>query len=169
DERRLHVVAASGLRRPGDAPSEQDLGPFAFRHVHVTEDLLLVILRRERPELRRLLERIPDPDGSHPLREALEEGIPNRLVDEETRAGDAGLTLVVVSREKGSLDRGIEVRVLEDHVGPLASEFQERLLQVRGARLDDLLADFDGSGEADLVDARVAGEQGADDGALPRD
>src|SRR5213076_1947420 len=123
DERRLHVVPASRLRRARDAAAEQDLRPLALRHVHVAEDLLLVILRRERAKLRRLLERIPDPNGSHPLREALDEGIPNRFVDKEARAGDAGLTLVVVGREKGSLDGGVEVRILEDHVGPLASEF----------------------------------------------
>src|SRR5439155_19326811 len=95
DEGRLHVIPASRLRRARDAAAEQDLRPLALRHVDVAEDLLLVILRRERAKLRRLLERIPDPDGSHPLREALDEGIPNRFVDKEARAGDAGLTLVV--------------------------------------------------------------------------
>ena len=117
-----------------------------------------MILRRERPQLRRLLERIPDSDGPNAGRKPFQEIIPDRLMDEQTRSRDARLSLVVVRGEQGSLDRGREVRVREHDVRAFPAEFQEGFLQRVGPRSDDVLSDLDGSGEADLRDVRMAGE-----------
>src|SRR5207249_9561802 len=113
DQRRLHVVPAGRFGRPPSASAEQDLGPFALCDVAVSEHPLLMILRREESQLRSLVERIPDADGSRAVREALQEGIPYRLMDQEARSRDARLSLVVVRGEQGSLVGGGEVRVRE--------------------------------------------------------
>src|SRR5439155_1340869 len=125
DQRRLHVVAAGRLGRTRSPSAKQDLAPFPLRDVHVSEDPLLMILRRERPQLRRLLERIPDSDGPNAGRKPFQEIIPDRLMDEQTRSRDARLSLVVVRGEQGSLDRGREVRVREHDVRAFPAEFQE--------------------------------------------
>src|SRR3989440_9766975 len=125
-----------------------------------------MILRRERSQLRSLVERIPDADGSSALREALQKGIPDRLVDEQARPRDARLSLVVLRGEQRSLDRGGEVRVREDDVRSLPAEFQEGFLQGVGPGPDDVLSDLDGAGEADLRHVRMAGEPRAGHGAF---
>src|SRR5438876_1812891 len=111
DQRRLHVVPAGRFGRPRSPSAEQDLPPFALRDVHVSEDPLLMILRREGSQLRRLLERIPDSDGPNAGRKRFQEIIPDRLMVEQTRYRDARLSLVVVRSEQGFLVICSEVRV----------------------------------------------------------
>src|SRR6267143_5016453 len=120
-----------------------------------------MLLRRERTHLRPFFERIANADRSNAIREAFQEGVPDRLMDEEAGSGDARLSLVVVRGEQRSLDRGREVRVREHDVRPLPAEFQERLLKGVGPRPDDVLSDLDGAGEADLRDLRMASESRA--------
>src|SRR5438309_8519606 len=158
DQRGLHVVPAGRLGRPRSASAEQDLPPFAFRDVHVSEHPLLMILRRERSQLRRLLERIPDSDGPSAGRKPFQEIIPDRLMDKQTRSRDARLSLVVVCGEEGTLDRGREVRVREDDVRSFPAEFQEWFLQRVGSGPDDFLSYLDVSSAVDIRDIRMAGE-----------
>src|SRR5437016_10538235 len=122
DQRRLHVVATGRLGRTRSPSAEQDLPPFAFRDVHVSEDPLLMILRREGSQLRRLLERIPDSDGPNAGRKPFQEIIPDRLVDEQTRSRDARLSLVVVSSQQEFLDRVRDARVREHVVRAFPAE-----------------------------------------------
>src|SRR5438445_7826712 len=95
DQRGLNVVSDVRLGTTRRASAEEDLPPFAFRDVHVSEDPLLMTLRRERSQLRSLLERIPDSDGPNAGRKPFQEIIPYRLVDEQTSSRDARLTMVV--------------------------------------------------------------------------
>ena len=82
-------------------------------------------------------------------------------VDEQARAGVAGLAAVVVDRLVGALDGLLEVRVGEDDVGRLAAELERHALE-RAARLRaDLAPDGSGAGEGDLVDARMVHERRA--------
>src|SRR2546428_9959640 len=55
-------------------------------------------------------------------------------------------------------DGGVQLGVVEDDVRAFPAELEERPFQVGRGLPHDLLADFDGTGEADLVDPGMAGE-----------
>lgn len=74
--------------------------------------------------------------------------------------------------EDAKVDPGdgvVDVGVLEDDVGRLATELEGDLLQVGGGGgLEDLATDDGGAGESDLVDVHVGGEGGTGDLAKTR-
>ena len=67
-----------------------------------------------------------------------EERVGDLLVQQQARAGDAGLALVVEDGEGRAAHRGIERRIVEDDVGALAAEFELHALQISRRSLHDL-------------------------------
>src|SRR5256712_9519547 len=128
-----------------------------------------MILGRERPHLRLLVQWVADAEGSDSRQERVEELVPDRFVQEDPGSGDARLALIVERGEERSLNGSVQIRVVEDDVRAFPPELQKRSLQVRCGLPHDLLADLDGTGEADLVDPGMAREGRPGDRALSRD
>src|SRR5207245_7841292 len=130
------------------------------------EDALLMVLRGERPHLGFLVQRVADAEGPDARQECVEEFVPHRFMQEDPGPGDARLSLIVECGEQGPLDRGVQIRVVEDDVRSLPAGLEERPLLVGRGLPHDLLAYLDGTGEADLVDSWMAGERRPRDRAL---
>ena len=93
------------------------------------------------------------------LLEAGNELVVDVLLDQETRAGAAALAVVEEDTKVGPGNGVVNVGIVEDNVGRLATKLEGNLLQVAlGGGLEDGTADQGGSGEGDLVDVHVAGD-----------
>src|SRR6185503_5798521 len=115
--------------------------------------LVAVRLRDERAHLRLLVERVA---GLHParrLREAVDDRVVERLLDEDPRARVAALAGRVVDRIDGARDRGVEVGVGEEDVRALTAELERDALHRLGAKPHDLRARPRRAREGDLVHA----------------
>lgn len=117
-----------------------------------------------------LVEGVADSVGGGALLEGLEELVVNALLDVDARAGAAGLAVVEVDAEVGPRDGLLNVGVVEDNVGGLATKLQGNLLQVGGGgSLHDHAADDGRTSEGDLVDVHVGGQGSAGSAAETRD
>src|SRR4030095_1906828 len=101
---------------------------------------------------------VPGAERARQRREAVEEGVGDLLVQDEPRAGDAGLALVVEDGPGRAVHRRGEMGTVEARVAPLAAELELDLLEVAAARLHDAPARGGGAGERDLRDAFVLGD-----------
>jgi len=100
------------------------------------------------------------------LLEASDELVVNALLDQQARTGAAALAVVEEDTEVSPGDSVVDIGVLEDNVGGLATELKSNLLQVRlGSGLQDHTANESGTSEGDLVDVHVAGDGGTGDTA----
>jgi hypothetical protein len=98
------------------------------------------------------------------LLELLHEVVVDALLDVDTSSGAASLAVVEEDTKVDPRDGVVNVSVLEDDVGRLATELEGDLLQVgRGGGLEDCAADDGGTGEGDLVDVHVRGKRGTSD------
>ncbi len=104
------------------------------------------------------VEWVAEPDGLGELDELPQEVAGDRLVEYQTRAGDAGLALVVEDRECGTVDGSLDVGIGEDDVGPLAAELELDALQVAGGSLNDRPPDGGRASKGDLANVWVAGQ-----------
>src|ERR1019366_4300946 len=105
---------------------------------------------RERAHFGRRIERVAEPDRTGQGNEAIEEFVGDLFVQEQARAGDAGLPLVVEDGPGRAVHRGGEIRAVKDDVSALAAELELHFLQVSGAGLDDAPAGGRRAGERDL-------------------
>src|SRR5581483_5417065 len=108
-----------------------------------------------------LVERIADAQSREAALELRDERLVDRLLDEETRAGAAHVSLVEVDAVDDPLDGLVERRVVEDDVRGLASQFERELLAGAGEPALDRLPHVRRAGEGDLVDIVALDECGA--------
>src|ERR1700693_1352276 len=87
--------------------------------------------------------------------------IENALLDVQTRAGTAALTVVEENGVRRARNGDIQVRVFEDDNRRLASEFEQYMLQVAGGCREDELPALGRARECPLVDARMSGQRRA--------
>ena len=153
-----HVVAIRERRVVRRVAAGQHAAALLARDVDVGQHALAVLRRGERPHLGVGIERVAEPDRCGQRHEALEERVGDALVQDQPRAGDARLALVVEDRERGAVDRRVEVRVVEHDVRALAAQFELHALEVALRRLDDAPPRRRRAGERDLADAWVLGE-----------
>ena len=78
----------SSARRPA---SEHACRTLLLREVDVAEDFFILRLRRDRADLRRLLERVAHSGGARERQESLDERVVNRAMNQRARARDASL------------------------------------------------------------------------------
>jgi len=98
------------------------------------------------------------------LLELLHEVVVDALLDVDTSSGAAGLAVVEEDTKVDPRDGVVDVSILEDNVGRLATKLEGDLLQVgRGSGLENCAADDGGTGEGDLVDVHVRREGGTSD------
>lgn len=99
------------------------------------------------------------------LLEALNELVVDTLLDQQARTGTAALAVVVEDTKVGPGDGVINVGIVEDNVGGLATELEGDLLQVGlGGGLEDHTANKGRTGEGNLVNVHV-GRDGSTGGA----
>src|SRR6185437_6210910 len=107
--------------------------------------------RGQRPELGLLAQRITNTDRTRQLDEPSEEFPCNIFMQNEPRARDTGLTLVVKDRESGPVDSRSEIRVREHNIRTLAPELELHLLQASGRGCDNLTTDRRRTRKGDLA------------------
>jgi hypothetical protein len=92
------------------------------------------------------------------LPESLNELVIDALLDVDARTSAAALSVVEVDTKVDPVDGLVEVGIIKDNVGALASELESNLLQVGASgRLHNLSADDGGTSESDLVNVHVGG------------
>lgn len=93
------------------------------------------------------------------LLEGGDELVVDTLLDVDTRASTAALSVVEVNTEVDPRDGLLDIGVVEDDVGRLSTELQGDLLQVRGgSSLHDSASNQGRASEGDLVDVHVGGQ-----------
>lgn len=96
------------------------------------------------------------------LGDARGELVEDGVLDQQPGARGAGLAVVEQESRGHPGDRGLQIRIGEDHLRALAAELERDFLEVARCGVDDLAAHLGGSREGDLVDAVVRGQRGAD-------
>src|SRR5262249_17945603 len=91
-------------------------------------DLVELLLRVDRAHVGVLVQRIADAQSLEAALELLDDGLVDRLLHEQPRAGAADVALVEVDAVHDPLDRLVERRVVEDDVRRLAAELERQLL-----------------------------------------
>src|SRR2546421_2340689 len=124
-------------------------------------DLVQLLFGVDRADVGVLVERIADAERGEAALQLLDDGLVDRLLDEQTRAGAADVTLVEVDAVDDALDRLVERGVVEDDVRRLAPELERELLAGAGKLALDRLAHLGRAGEGDLVDAFRLHDRGA--------
>ena len=120
-----------------------------------------MILRDQRADLRRRIQRVADAHGAHPRREPLEEGRLDGAMHEHARAVRADLAGGIEVTEQRAADGVLEDGVIEDDERRFAAELERHLLQRGGRIRHDRFARPDLAGQGDLADLGVCGEQAA--------
>lgn len=93
------------------------------------------------------------------LLEARNELVIDTLLDQQARTGTAALAVVVEDTKVGPRDGVVNVGIVKDNVGGLATELEGDLLQVGlGSSLEDRAANQGRTGEGDLVNVHVGGD-----------
>jgi hypothetical protein len=106
-----------------------------------------------RADVDRLVEWMTDAQRFHALADSGIEGLCDTFLDQEPGTGTAHLALVEPDGVDEALDSGVEIGVIEDNEGRLATQFEGKLLiGLRGGFANDA-ADFGRAGEGDLIDA----------------
>ena len=84
---------------------------------------------------------------------------------QHARAGRADLSGIEEDAGGGRLAGGLDVGIVEDHVGGLAAEFERDPFEVAGGAAQDAAADAGRAGERHLVDIGMIDQRVADDAA----
>lgn len=98
------------------------------------------------------------------LLEPLDKLVIDALLDVDTGTGTAALAVVEEDTEVDPRDGVVDVGILENDVGGLATELESDLLQVgRGSSLENCAANDGGTSEGDLVDVHVGRKSSTSD------
>ena len=120
----------------------------------VVEDLAVLRRGGDRADVGVGLHRIALARGAAKLGDLLGEGLVDRVLHQEPRAGDAGLAGGGEDAGDRARRGGVEVGVVEHDVGRLAAELERDVLQALGGLGVDLRAGRVRAGEGDLGDVR---------------
>src|SRR5207237_9970374 len=108
------------------APTAEDLAAFAFRRLDRGRHLVEVLAGNEGALLGRRIERIADAQRAGPCDQAVLDGLVDAALDEDARAAEADLALVLERGPRRAVDGLVEIGVGEDEIGVLAAELQRR-------------------------------------------
>lgn len=150
--------------------TDLDSGTLFLARLDVAHDAVVL----ELADLRTLesfgVKGVTDSVGGSALFESFEELVVNALLDKDASTSTAALTVVEVDAEIDPGDGRLNIGIIEDDVGGLATELKSDLLEVGGSSsFEDGAADEGGTGESDLVYVHVSGEGGTGGLAETRD
>ena len=168
EDGRLHEILAAALLLARGSAAQHALGSFPFRNVDVGEDLLVLRRRRHRPDLGLGQARVAELGLLGHGDQLLDELVVDRLLQQQPRAGDAGLARRREDAGDGAAHRIVQDAVVEHDVGRLAAELQRHLLEGLGGELVDARARCGAAGEGDLGDLWMRDQRLADHGAVAR-
>src|SRR5690606_15004820 len=115
------------------------------------------------------IERIAEADPPTSFDDPFDHLVVNRLVDQQTRTGDAGLPTRREYTGDDAVDRCILVGILEDELGRLTAQLEGNPGQPPGSCLRHLTTDPGGAGEGDLVHSGMIDQGLAEARPLPGD
>src|SRR5262245_17188422 len=92
--RRLDVTAFGQLMTLRCLAAQQNLAAFLARHLHVAQHAVAMLCGRKRAHLGRRVERVAQADRACQSEELIEKSVHDLLVQDQARAGDAGLALI---------------------------------------------------------------------------
>jgi len=105
-----------------------------------------------------------------PLTESLEKFVVDALLHVNTRTSTAALAVVIKDTEVDPRDSVVDVGVVKDDVGRLATKLKGDLLEVgSSSSLHDLATNDGRTSESDLVDIHVGGNGSTSDLSEPAD
>lgn len=137
----------------------QDGSTLVLTGLDVAHDTVVLELRNLGALEGLLVEGVTDLVLLSSLLEGGNELVVDGLLDVDTGTGAAALSVVVVDTKVNPVDGLLDVGILEDDVGGLATKLEGDLLEVgRGSSLHDGSADDSGSSEGDLVNVHVGGQ-----------
>ena len=113
------------------------------------------------PDLGFGIERMADPDISHPRCEFRNEGVVDAALDEQPARRSAALAVQRVDHEDCGIQRPVEVGVVEHDHRVLAAQFEMHPLQGRRALGHDFRAGCRLADESDRLDRVVLGQRNA--------
>jgi hypothetical protein len=141
--------------------TDLDGGTLVLAGLDVAHDAVVLELRDLRTLEGLLVEWVTNLVLLSSLLEGSEELVVDGLLDEDTGTSTAALAVVVVDTEVDPVNGLLDVGVLEDDVGGLATKLEGDLLEVGGSSsLHDLSANDGGTSEGDLVNVHMRGESG---------
>ena len=125
-------------------------------------DAVKLQLRDLRALERRRLERITDPVLGCALLESLYKLVVDAALHKDARAGAAALAMVEKDAKIDPRNRIIDISIIKNDIGALATKFQRDLLQVGTCgSLHDLATNDGAAGKGDLVDVHMRSKRSA--------
>ena len=106
-------------------------GAFLSSAGAVAQDLFRVVRVDERPDFRVRIERMPDADPGRAGRQRIREPIRDGAVHERTAGGRAPFPVQAVDHEQRSVQRSIQIRIVEDDDRIFSTELEVQALQRR--------------------------------------
>ena len=125
-----------------------------MRTLHEPIHAFEVLACDQRPQVDRLVARVPLAKGAGALQEPLDERVDGGVLDQQSGAGQADLSGIVVLPE-GLCDGGVQIGVGEDEERRLPSQLEAQRRQVRGGRRRDELPGVDRAREGDAIHVGV--------------
>lgn len=111
-----------------------------------------------------LLEGVSDFVGRGPLLELLDKLVVDTFLHVDSASRTAALAVIEEDAEVDPRDGVVDVSVVKDDIGALATQLERDLFQVRASSsFHDLTADDGAASEGDLVDVHMGRECGAGD------
>lgn len=150
--------------------TDLDGGTLVLTGLDVAHDTVVLELRDLGTLEGLLVEGVTDLVLLSSLLEGSEELVVDGLLDKDTGTSTAALAVVVVDTKVDPVDGLLDVGILEDDVGGLATKLEGDLLEVgRSSSLHDLSANDGRTSEGDLVNVHVRREGGTGSLAVTRD
>ncbi len=149
----------------GDLPSIDQVRAFLLGNIDVALDLFLLAFEGRRTHLGLHLQRIAQLDGVRALGQPADDLIMDASLHKEPRAGDTGLATGGEDARNDAVDHPF-IRVVENDVGRLATQFEAHTGQVIGGVLHDPDAGRGRSGEGYLVYPWMAHQRPAGAGTI---
>src|SRR5205807_1137817 len=113
----------------------QDRASLLLRNLDVPKDALTMSNGGQRSHFSGRIHRVSDPNRFCQREKTIEELVRNLFLHQQARSCDASLPLIVEDRERRSVHRGFQQRIIKHDVGALAPELELNPFQISGSEL----------------------------------
>jgi len=108
----------------------KDYPALLARDINEGQHPVLMQLRSQGTHFSLGIERVTQPDRFGQRHESIEKVIRDALMEQEARAGDTSLTLIVEDRERAAADSSRDVRICKDDVRTFATQLELEFLRL---------------------------------------